>query len=39
VRLKVLTSLVVLLIGFRTASGQVTNPDLIAQAKKEGRVT
>src|SRR6266542_6781849 len=39
VRLKVLTSLVVLLIGFGTAPGQVTNPELVAQAKKEGRVT
>lgn len=38
-RLKVLTSLVVLLIGSETALGQGSNPDLIAQAKKEGRVT
>jgi ABC-type Fe3+ transport system substrate-binding protein len=37
--LKVLTSLVVLLIGSGTALGQVTSPDLIAEAKKEGRVT
>ena len=37
--LKVLTSLVGLLIGSGTALGQGTSPDLIAQAKKEGRVT
>ena len=37
--LKVLTSLLVLLIGSGTASGQGSNADLIAQAKKEGRVT
>jgi len=39
VRLNFLTSLVVLLIGCGTALGQIANPDLIAQAKKEGRVT
>jgi iron(III) transport system substrate-binding protein len=38
-KLKVLTSLVVVLIGSGPAFGQVTNPELIAQAKKEGRVT
>jgi iron(III) transport system substrate-binding protein len=37
-KLKILTSLVVL-IGSELAFGQVTNTDLIAQAKKEGRVT
>ena len=38
-KLKILTSLVVVLIGRVPAFGQVTNPELIAQAKKEGRVT
>jgi len=38
-RLKLLISLVVLLIGSGTALGQGSNPDLVAQAKKEGRVT
>lgn len=38
VRLKVLTLFVVLLIGSETALGQGSNPDLVAQAKKEGRV-
>lgn len=38
-KLKVLTSLVVVLIGSGPTFGQGTNPELIAQAKKEGRVT
>ena len=38
-KLKVLTSLVVLLVGSGTALGQGSNLDLIAQAKQEGRVT
>ena len=37
--LKLLISLVVLLIGSGIALAQGSNPDLIAQAKKEGRVT
>jgi ABC-type glycerol-3-phosphate transport system substrate-binding protein len=39
VRLKLLISLVFLLIGSETALGQGSSPDLVAQAKKEGRVT
>ena len=37
-RLKLLISLVVLLIGSGTALGQASHQDLVAQAKKEGRV-
>ena len=37
--LKMLTALAVLLAGSGTALGQGSHPDLIAQAKKEGRVT
>ena len=37
--LKVLSALIVVLIGSGPAVGQMTNPDVIAQAKKEGRVT
>ena len=38
-KLKVLTSLAVVLFGSGPTFGQGTNPELIAQAKKEGRVT